>query len=187
MKRFVRRNPSQRQAGLATAALAAAVAALTFGSAAALAGTGGVGSGTTTTTSGHANVFPVPGRHSYGDGFGAGRGHQGQDILAACGKRIVSSHAGKVQLRARHSAAGNYVVIDNDGTGKDYAYLHLQHPSIPRKGQHVSRGQKIGYVGKTGNATACHLHFEIWSSPGYYQGGHPVDPRPKLQRWDTWS
>jgi len=30
-------------------------------------------------------VFPISGKHSYGDGLGAGRGHQGQDLLAKCG------------------------------------------------------------------------------------------------------
>jgi murein DD-endopeptidase MepM/ murein hydrolase activator NlpD len=190
MSDFVRRSRTNRT-GLLIAATAAAMAALTLWAGAAIAGTGGTGSGGgTTTTSGHGYVFPVPGRHTYGDGFGVartGHRHQGQDILASCGKRIVAARAGKVQRRARQSAAGNYVVIDNDGTGQDFAYLHLQHASIPHVGDHVKTGQKIGYVGRTGNASACHLHFEIWTSPGYYEGGHPIDPKPKLKKWDAYS
>ena len=39
-------------------------------------------------------------------------------------------------------------------------------------------------VGQTGNASACHLHFEMWSAPGYYTGGSVIDPLPYLKRWD---
>ena len=33
----------------------------------------------------------------------------------------------------------------------------------------------------------CHLHFEEWTAPGWYDGGHPVDPLPDLKRWDRTS
>ena len=36
-------------------------------------------------------------------------------------------------------------------------------------------------VGDTGDATACHLHFEIWTAPGWYEGGSPIDPLPYLK------
>jgi murein DD-endopeptidase MepM/ murein hydrolase activator NlpD len=42
-------------------------------------------------------------------------------------------------------------------------------------------------VGDTGNASGCHLHFELWSAPGWYAGGEPFDPLPRLQRWDAQS
>jgi murein DD-endopeptidase MepM/ murein hydrolase activator NlpD len=45
----------------------------------------------------------------------------------------------------------------------------------------------IGYVGRTGDATACHLHFEMWSAPGWYDGGRPFDPLPSLLAWDKSS
>jgi murein DD-endopeptidase MepM/ murein hydrolase activator NlpD len=40
-------------------------------------------------------------------------------------------------------------------------------------------------VGDTGNAWGCHLHFELWTAPGWYAGGEPFDPLPRLQRWDA--
>lgn len=128
-------------------------------------------------------VFPVRGPHSYWDGFGAGRGHDGVDVGAACGTRLVSALAGTVEMRDTHYAAGNYVVIDSKNSPDDLVYMHLTRPSLVRPGQHVGAGQTIGYVGETGNAQGCHLHFEYWSGD-YYGGGSPVDPEPFLRRLD---
>ena len=49
----------------------------------------------------------------------------------------------------------------------------------------VRTGQPIGIVGETGDAIGCHLHFEIWAAPGWYEGGSPIDPLPYLERWDA--
>lgn len=131
--------------------------------------------------------FPLLGRHTYGDGFGAGRGHQGQDLFAACGTRIVAARGGRVQTKAYHSAAGYYVVIDGRGTGQDYAYMHLEKGDRPPEGSWVATGELIGRESDTGNADGCHLHFELWTSPGWYEGGHAKPPTRALQRWDRWS
>jgi len=131
-------------------------------------------------------IFPVRGPHSYGDGMGAGRGHDGADIMASCGTRMVSAVAGRVEHRAYHSAAGNYVVIDSKGTPDDLMYAHLTQPAAVRPGQMVNAGTTIGRVGETGNAQGCHLHFEYWSGD-WYGGGSPVDPMPFLKRLDRTS
>jgi murein DD-endopeptidase MepM/ murein hydrolase activator NlpD len=139
------------------------------------------------------HVFPVRGRHDFGGGgahFGAGRGgrsHQGHDVFARCGTRMVAARGGKVQYSGYHGAAGHYIVIDGSGTSVDYAYMHLSGPSPFRAGDRVYSGQQIGAVGETGNAHGCHLHFEMWGAPGWYQGGRPFDPLPSLQAWDAWS
>jgi hypothetical protein len=141
----------------------------------------------------YSDRFPIRGRHDYGGAgarFGAGRSghsHQGQDVMARCGRRLVAARGGRVQYSGYHGAAGNYVVIDGSGTGADYAYMHLAEPSPFRKGDRVYTGQQIGSVGRTGHATACHLHFEIWTAPGWYQGGHAIDPLSTLKAWDSWS
>ena len=132
--------------------------------------------------------FPLGGRHTYGDGIGAGRGHQGQDLFAKCGKPVRAARGGKVQHRAYHGSAGNYVVIDAKGTNLDYVYMHLKKRHLPREGARVRTGEKIGLNGATGNASGCHLHFELWRG-GWYEGSRskPISPTKRLKRWDSWS
>ncbi len=131
-------------------------------------------------------IFPVRAKHSYGDGLGAGRGHQGQDIFASCGKPIVSALNGKVTTAKWHSAAGNFVVVESaDGTNQ--VYMHMEAPSLVKPGRRVQAGQQLGTVGQTGRASGCHLHFELWSAPGWYEGGSVMDPVPSLKAWDRRS
>jgi len=63
--------------------------------------------------------------------------------------------------------------------------MHLRDRPLVGKGDVVAGGQAIGYVGDTGVARGCHLHFELWSAPGWYTGGSAIDPLPSLQAWDT--
>jgi murein DD-endopeptidase MepM/ murein hydrolase activator NlpD len=78
-------------------------------------------------------------------------------------------------------------VIDGRGTGNDFMYAHLAEPSPLHTDDTVRTGQLIGVVGETGDAQGCHLHFEIWGAPGWYEGGSPFDPLPYLQKWDAYS
>lgn len=139
------------------------------------------------------DMFPIRGKHTFADGvgrFGAGRSghtHQGQDVFAACGTPLVAARGGTVKFSGFQSQAGNYVVIDGAGTGNDYVYMHLKEPSPVKKGDSVYTGEPIGEVGDTGDAVGCHLHFELWTAPGWYTGGDPVDPLPSLQAWDAHS
>ena len=130
-------------------------------------------------------VFPVRGRWNYGtrtNSFGGGRNHQGQDIFAACAAPIVAARAGEVVVAGTGGNEGNYAVTEaEDGTQQ--AYLHLLRPAAVRKGDTVAAGQSMGKVGETGNASGCHLHFELWTAPGRFTGGGPFDPRPDLDRW----
>jgi len=141
----------------------------------------------------YGHKFPIRGRHDYGDSgarFGSGRGgrsHQGQDVFAKCGTKMVAARAGKVKFNQYHSAAGYYLVIDGYRSPYDYVYMHLQDRSPWKPGEKVRTGQKIGRVGDSGNASGCHLHYEMWGSPGWYDGGSPIDPFRPLKRWDSWS
>jgi murein DD-endopeptidase MepM/ murein hydrolase activator NlpD len=152
-------------------------------------GSGGVGPDGGTTAGGSATsagVFPVRGNHTYGDGLGAGRGHQGQDLMAKCGKAVVAAQPGKVSyVDYQASGAGNYVVIDGAGRRHDTVYMHLSKRPNVREGDRVGAGQVIGRVGTTGSSTACHLHFEMWRPR--WSAGKPLDPEPYLRRWDRTS
>jgi murein DD-endopeptidase MepM/ murein hydrolase activator NlpD len=136
------------------------------------------------------HLFPIRGPHEYGGAqgrFGAARSghvHQGQDLMAPCGTPLVAAHAGVVRWRAWHSRAGHYLVVAGEGTGMDYVYMHLQAPAPVGRGARVATGQPIGAVGATGAASGCHLHFELWSAPGWYEGGRPFDPLGHLHAWD---
>ena len=138
-------------------------------------------------------AFPLLGAHNYGSAgsrFGAGRPghtHQGHDVMARCGVPLIAARGGRVQRSGYQGAAGNHIVIDGRGTGFDTVYMHLLKPSPLKAGMTVRTGQLIGVVGSTGSSTACHLHFEIWRSPGWYEGGRPIDPLPYLKRWDRYS
>jgi murein DD-endopeptidase MepM/ murein hydrolase activator NlpD len=139
------------------------------------------------------NIFPIRGRHDYGGRgarFGTGRAghsHQGQDVFARCGTQLVAARGGRVQFKQYHAAAGYYLVIDAAGSDEDYVYMHMAEPSPFSPGDRVYTGQRIGAVGDSGNARGCHLHFELWRAPGWYDGGRPFDPLPSLQAWDAWS
>jgi murein DD-endopeptidase MepM/ murein hydrolase activator NlpD len=140
----------------------------------------------------HDHVFPVAGPHTYGDRFGdprsGGRVHEGQDLPAGCGIPLVAARGGKV-ARTGYSDAlyGYYVLIDGLATDRDYFYAHLQAPTPLDEGERVRTGERIGEVGKTGNARTefCQLHLELWPH-GYHDGG-PEDPLPALQYWDGFS
>lgn len=141
----------------------------------------------------YGHIFPIRGAHNFGQSgarFGAGRSghsHQGQDVFAKCGTKMVAARAGRVQFNQYHSAAGYYIVIDGYKTKNDYVYMHLQSRSPFHAGDRVKTGQMIGRVGDSGNAQGCHLHFEMWSGPGWYDGGEAFDPLRYLKAWDAWS
>jgi len=138
----------------------------------------------------HDAIFPIRGTHDLGQSatsnFGGARDHGGQDMFAACGTPLVAVRPGVVQFVDFQSRAGNYVVLQ-DATGQSYAYMHMRDRALVKKGQRVRAGQRVGYVGETGRASGCHLHFELWTAPGWYTGGSAIDPLPELRRWDSFS
>ena len=139
------------------------------------------------------HLFPIRGRHNLGftatNNFGGGgqRKHMGQDMFARCGTRLGAARGGRVQYAGYHSAAGYYLVIDGADTGVDYVYMHMRAPALVKTGERVFTGQEVGQVGETGRASGCHLHFELWGAPGWYEGGSAFDPLPSLRAWDAYS
>jgi murein DD-endopeptidase MepM/ murein hydrolase activator NlpD len=132
--------------------------------------------------------FPIAAKHTYGDGYGAGRNHQGQDVFSRCGTALRAARGGRVQWNKTHASAGNYLVIDLKGSKVDHMYAHMLSRSPLAEGARVRTGQVIGQVGESGNASGCHLHFEAWSAPGWYEGGSALPSVANmLKAWDRWS
>ena len=92
--------------------------------------------------------------------LGVVRMHNGIDMACAAGTPIYATRAGTVTTASyQASGAGNYVSI-NHLDGFSSIYMHMTH-YVVSKGQSVSQGQLIGYVGNTGISTGDHLHFGI--------------------------
>lgn len=134
-------------------------------------------------------AYPVRGTHNYGNGdnrFGAARSghtHAGQDIMSPCGTPLAAARGGRVLGADYGGDAGNYVAVHTADTRYDYFYAHLRSPALVKEGDTVKTGQIIGYVGETGDAVGCHLHFELWDG-AWWNGGHTVDPLAFLQAWE---
>jgi murein DD-endopeptidase MepM/ murein hydrolase activator NlpD len=135
------------------------------------------------------HVFPIDGPHDLGrtatNGFGGGRGHQGHDMFADCGTPLVAAATGSVRRSVSGDpVAGHHLVLRDAATGDEHVYMHLDAPPELEVGDRVQAGDAIGAVGESGNAQGCHLHFEIWSAPGW-QRGEVRDPLPELKEWQA--
>ncbi len=97
------------------------------------------------------------------------RMHRGMDIGAPYGSPIHAASDGVVAQAGRAGGYGNFVKLAHPG-GVATGYGHMSRIAV-RAGQHVSRGQVIGYVGSTGLSTGPHLHWEVWKN------GVSVNPR----------
>ncbi len=103
---------------------------------------------------------------------GASTNHQGVDLAAPEGTPIYASRTGVVTVATYGKSAGYYVTI-NHGDGFSSVYMHMTRYTVS-KGQAVSAGQVIGYVGSTGVSTGPHLHFGISYNGKYVNPAHYV-------------
>lgn len=93
--------------------------------------------------------------------FGRRRGrlHNGIDLRAPLGTPIHASADGRVKSSRYNRGYGHMIVIDH-GNGVETAYAHNSR-NLVKTGQRVKQGQVIARVGKSGNATGYHVHFEF--------------------------
>lgn len=85
--------------------------------------------------------------------------HRGIDLTAPTGTSVFAALDGQVITVGRHRQYGNFVILDH-GNGVVTLYAHHR-LNLVHEGDIVHRGQKIAEVGRTGNATGPHLHFEL--------------------------
>jgi len=116
---------------------------------------------------------------------GGARAHDAIDIAAPGGTPVLAAMAGRVE-KQHESPAGGTTIYVRSGDGRwigYYAHLAAYAPGLA-EGSVVKRGQRIGFVGDTGNAGSgnTHLHFALYrmarGDPWYR--GTPVNPYPLL-------
>ncbi|MFA7266744.1 MAG: peptidoglycan DD-metalloendopeptidase family protein [Candidatus Nanopelagicales bacterium] len=138
----------------------------------------GTGGGTPVTGTG-ALAWPLPGRKAGGRTgprvhpiYGYSSCHTGDDIGAPSGTPIKAAAAGTVISTTSGGPYGNNTLISHGG-GLVTMYAHQSRFGV-KKGDVVSKGQTMGYVGSTGYSTGPHLHFEVhvngvpWEPMGWF-------------------
>lgn len=98
-----------------------------------------------------------------------GRNHDGVDIDANRGDRVIAVEDGIVIVAARQRGYGNVVYIRHANSYVS-RYAHLDRIRV-REGETIRKGQLVGNAGNTGVSTGVHLHFEL------RQGENPLDPQ----------
>lgn len=118
-------------------------------------------------------IFPIPRSSARVSAyFGDGRNHKGVDICAPKGTPIYAVGAGTVTFSGYDGSYGYCIVIDHgNGLSTRYAHNNVNAVSV---GQTVATGEVIATVGRSGNATGNHVHFEV------IQGKTKLNPAPYI-------
>lgn len=122
---------------------------------------------------------------TYTQSRGAGRLHDAIDIMAPAGTPVLAAVDGRV-VKLFDSQAGGITLYQFDRAERHvYYYAHLQgYAPGMAEGRVLRRGEVLGYVGSTGNASpdGPHLHFAIavLDADKRWHGGTPVNPYPLL-------
>jgi murein DD-endopeptidase MepM/ murein hydrolase activator NlpD len=101
-------------------------------------------------------------------------GHPAIDIAADYGSPIHAAADGVVTYAGWRNNGGGYQVWISHGSGLYTTYNHMSSVAVSA-GQSVGRGDFIGRIGATGDATGPHCHFEVWIGP-IWDGGDRVNP-----------
>jgi len=111
--------------------------------------------------------WPVPASRRITDDYGnrihpilrVPQFHNGIDIAAPTGSNILAAYQGEVVAAEYSPIMGNYIMI-NHGDSVFTLYMHASVLHV-KKGDEVSKGQRIAAVGSTGRSTGPHLHFSV--------------------------
>jgi murein DD-endopeptidase MepM/ murein hydrolase activator NlpD len=132
-------------------------------------------------------VKPEALQDTFNDARAIGRRHDAIDIMAPRGTEVVAVDDGTI-AKLFTSKAGGITIYQFDPTQTfSYYYAHLDHYAAGlAEHQPVHRGQLLGYVGSTGNASADapHLHFAIarLDTDRSWWKGDPINPYPLLTK-----
>ncbi|HEY5658455.1 MAG TPA: LysM peptidoglycan-binding domain-containing M23 family metallopeptidase [Myxococcota bacterium] len=104
-------------------------------------------------------AWPVRGKLSSRFGWRSGKPHEGIDISARPGAEVRAAEAGRVIVSGRLGGYGRVVIVKHAGHYST-VYAHNSKNRV-EKGAFVEKGDVIAEVGRSGNASGPHLHFEI--------------------------
>jgi murein DD-endopeptidase MepM/ murein hydrolase activator NlpD len=90
-----------------------------------------------------------------------GNGDGQADPDGSWGAPVHATHRGVVHLARDTWPAGNHIWVDGDGYKTGYSHLQDFAPGL-QDGQTVERGQLIGFMGATGEASGPHLDYQVW-------------------------
>ena len=120
---------------------------------------------------------------TFDDARSEGRVHDAIDIMASRGTPVVAAAAGTVARLFESERGGLTVYVQNGRTVYYYAHLDAYAAGLAA-GQAVGRGDVLGTVGSTGNASpdGPHLHFAVWIAPSEdaFWEGRNLNPYPLL-------
>lgn len=126
------------------------------------------------------SLMPVDGVHLSSDYgmrvhpvLGGRRQHKGVDLAGPIGTPVHAAADGTVSRADWFSSYGLYVSLEHGGSLQT-RYGHMSRLNVAA-GQHVHKGDVIGYIGTTGRSTGPHLHYEVRIA------GEAVNPVPYLQ------
>lgn len=128
-------------------------------------------------------VFPVPAAYIGNDahnwhatGSYWNTWHTGTDFGSPCGTPVYAAQAGTIEIDSTQGWAGPWLVkVATGANSLSTGYAHMQRVDVSR-GQKVRPGQQIGQVGKRGNVSGCHLHFEVHLKNGSLYGPDNTNP-----------
>lgn len=118
---------------------------------------------------------------SYNDARNGQREHEAIDILAPRNTPVVAVEDGTVAKLFNSKAGGLTLYQFDPGQQYSYYYAHLERFADGiKEGDHIGRGQVLGYVGTSGNAPkdTPHLHFAVYllTPDKHWWQGTPIDP-----------
>ena len=144
-------------------------------------------------TAGDALIVPVAGVRAdqLSDSFaderaGGERLHEALDIMAPRGTQVLAAAPGKVESLFQSNAGGNTIYVRSEDGRTIYYYAHLDaYAEGLKEGDAVGRGQSLGTVGSSGNASpdGPHLHFAILRTTpdaAWWEPATAINPYPLL-------
>jgi murein DD-endopeptidase MepM/ murein hydrolase activator NlpD len=134
---------------------------------------GGTTSGVGGRYTGGRLAWPVIGGNNY-ISQGYHYGHWAIDIAADYGSTVVAAAGGKVIFAGWKNNGGGWQVWISHGGNLFTTYNHMSALTVGT-GESVSRGEQVGRIGATGDATGPHLHFEVWVG-AIWNGGQRMNP-----------